>query len=295
MLEMKTEREGEQWQPAIDFAPGKEEIEQLRSDPRADTLARFFEARARWCSGYPLVHDHFVTYGAFTDLIRALDAEQRMALLPAVMELAQSVSDRYFHVALSLLSDLIPNDAIRQRPVGLSDLVLRLRLRAEKLAFLPNLQCTWDGFVLRQRYLKSPDDFLAPYSQRQLGINGNHWDTFFKYPLINYGCRMLDGFPGRFDRLRSRIQALGASPGARRLIYATRIEASRYWVWRIPGKRGTAHLWTIVFVRAAADEPAEMGQWDLFKQSHERDTPEAISKRLLKIEFSVATLEKLGS
>lgn len=95
------------------------------------------------------------------------------------------------------------------------------------------------------------------------------------------------------DVLRSRIQKLGASSGERRLIYATRIDKSNYWVWRIPGTPGTAHLCRIAFVRQTAEGKGELGSWDLYQQFSERATPEAISRRLLKVEFYPTELESL--
>ncbi len=135
--------------------------------------------------------------------------------------MTEAACDRHFHSALFLLSGLIPDDAIRARPEGLSDGLLRLRLRAEKLSFLPNLLCAWESLITKQRYLKSPGDFLAAYSPRQLAIEGGRWQHYFASPLINYAYRLFSEFPLRTDVLRSRIQRLGAKPGERGLIYAT--------------------------------------------------------------------------
>jgi hypothetical protein len=275
----------------IDSASGKEYIEVIREgcDPLA--LGRFFEARVNWCGGYPLVHDRFVTYGAFDDLLDVLNADRRMELVPPLLLLAESVPDQQFHAALFLLGDMIPEDAIRQRPDGLSDSLLRLRLRAEKLAFLPNLPWAWKSLASKQRYLKAKGDFLAPYTPDQLRINESGWHRYFDFPLINLSSQIFAGHSLPWGEIRSRIQKLGALPGERKLIYATKIEGSRYWVWRIPGKRGTAHLFKIIFVRLSYDGEIGMGAWDLYQQFSERDTPEAISRRLMEIEFYPRALE----
>lgn len=274
----------------IDSAPGKELIESLRDGDGQSRLAEFFNVRVAWSGGYPLIHDHLVTYGAFDDLVQVLDPDCKLTLLPTALAITEAACDRHFRSALFLLSGLIPDDAIRARPEGLSDGLLRLRLRAEKLSFLPNLLCAWESLVTKQRYLKSPGDFLAAYSPRQLAIDGG-WQHYFASPLINYAYRLFSEFPLRMDVLRSRIQRLGAKPGERRLIYATRIESSKYWVWRIPGASGSAHLYKIVFVRIAGHGRAEMGAWDLYRQFSERDTPADISRRLMEIEFYPSKLE----
>ena len=270
---------------AIDNAPGKDLFDELRHNASFAVLERFFLVRIAWCGGYPLVHDRFVTYGAFDDLREALNQEQRFRLIPAMARLAETLPDRYFHGTLFLLGTLIPDDSIGIRPEGFSDILLRLRLRAEKLAFLPNLECAWDNVASKQRYLKAEGDPLAHYSPHQLGISTTRWREFFPYPLLNFTREPLLGCRADPSHLRQQIQELGCLPGARRLIYSTRIEESRYWVWRLPGQEGTAHLWKIVFLRQPAKGPLGLGKWDLYRQFNERDTPEAISTHLLNIEF----------
>jgi hypothetical protein len=277
----------------IDAAPGKELIEPLCGDGDPSTLVRFFDVRVDWSGGYPLVHDRFVTYGAYDDLLRILSQDRRMVLLPTALQIAETVPDRHFHAAISLLASMIPDDAIRQRPEGFSDALLRLRLRVEKLSFLSNLVCAWESLATRQRLLKSQGDYLAMYSPTQLAIDNDCWRRYFSFPLINHVHRLFGELSLRMDLFRGRVQRLGAKPGERRLIYATRIETSKYWVWRIPGASGTAQLCKIVFVRLSGDGSAEIGTWDLYQQFSERDTPDAISRRLLEIEFYPQNLEKV--
>ncbi len=127
---------------AIDSAPGKQLIEQLAGGGATQILVDFFQDRMAWCGGYPLVHDRFVTYGAFDDLLGALTTERQLALLPAALHLVNTASDQTFHAALALLADLIPSDCRSPRPEGFSTALLWLKLRAERLSFLPNLSCT---------------------------------------------------------------------------------------------------------------------------------------------------------
>ena len=278
---------------AIDSADGKEWIPEICESADPSALQKFFDARVNWCGGYPLVHDRFVTYGAFDDLLTLLNTDSRISLLPIVLELAQAVTDQQFHAALFLLGDMIPDDAIRPRPAELSSAFLHLRLRSEKLSFLPNLTCAWNKLAIKQRYLKSASDFLAPYSPAQLAIDESSWGRFFPFPLINQSRHPFANCPLPMDRIRQRIQDLGAKPGARELVYITNIETSRYWVWRIPGKPDTALLYKIVFVRLSSSGKAGLGHWDIYQQFHERDTSEQISKRLLEIEFSPQSLDSL--
>ena len=269
---------------AIDSAPGKQLIEQLAGGGATQILADFFQDRMAWCGGYPLVHDRLVTYGAFDDLLSALTTEQQLALLPSALHLANTASDQTFHAALALLAKLIPDDCRSPRPEGFSTALLWLKLRAERLSFLPNLSCTWDGLAQKQRYLYDPNDPLRRYTPHQLALDCR-WKAFFPFPLLNNNRSRMKDCLASLPELRSTIQTLGCLPGERRLIYVTRIDDVGYWVWQCPGRPGTAHLARLVFLRQPPSGDLGLGYWDLYQQFHECVTPEAISHRLLKIEF----------
>lgn len=269
----------------IDAAPGKRLIQQLVREWSPEILERFFEERLAWCGGYPLIHDFLVTYGAFDDLLAVLTPELCLELLPAALRLANDASDQAFHAALALLADLIPNDRISPRPEGFSQALLVLKLRAERLSFLPNLSCAWDTLALKQRYLVAPGDPLRRYAPQQLALAEDRWQAFFPFPLLNVDRSPMAACQAPLAELRGAIQRLGGQPGERRLIYATRIEDVRYWVWRLPGQSGTAHLARLVFLRQPPVGDLGLGYWDLYRQFSERDSPREISRRLLNIEF----------
>lgn len=280
----------EEFGHAIDRAPGKELIAEYLETGKPEVFERFFAIRLEWCGAYPLVHDKFLTYGAFDDFVSALDHDHRYGLLPLMISLAETVPDMHFHSTLFLLSDLIPDDRVSQRPQGFSDAFLRLRIRAERLSFLPNLESAWDTLALKQRYLVSDQDPLRKYSARQLGLTCR-WTEFFPFPLLNFKRFGMKECRASMSALREQIQKLGCLPGQRDLIYVTRIEEVRYWVWRLPGRPGTAHLSRLVFLRQSVDDQLGLGHWDIYKQFRERNTPEEISHRLMKIEFSPQKLD----
>lgn len=206
-------------------------------------------------------------------------------LLPVALKLAESVPDQSFHAALSLLASMVPDDAIRSRPAGFSDALLRLRLRVEKLSFLPNLTCAWNNLARKQRCLKGEHDFLRDYSPASLEV-AEVWRKFFAFPLQNLAPRnAFANNPLPMHRVREYFNLMGVAPGKRVLIMATQIKQSRYWVWRTPGKPGTAELSKIVFIRYGDDHQPRLGNWSIYRQFSERDTPRDISRRLMKIEF----------
>ncbi|MBP9060270.1 MAG: hypothetical protein KBF98_08135 [Rhodoferax sp.] len=280
----------DKFQYAIDDAPGKELIAEYLKTGDLMVLDRFFQVRFEWCGGYPLVHDRFVTYGAFDDFLSSVEPENRYPLIPMMVRMAETVPDSHFHCALFLLVQMIPDSKTGERPDGFSDAFLRLRIRAEKLSFLPNLECAWDSLALKQRYLISDNDPLRKYTARQLGLT-RRWTEFFPSPLLNFKKLGMTECQADMPRLRKKIQNLGCLPGQRKLIYITKIEEASYWVWRLPGRTGTAHLYRIVFLRQPPQGNLGLGHWDIYKQFTERDTPTQISDRLMKIEFSQLNLE----
>ena len=191
---------------------------------------------------------------------------------------------------MSLLAQVIPDDKATPRPVGFSDAFLRLRIRAEKLSFLPNLESAWNGLALQQRFLVSADDPLRKYTARQLGLTCR-WKEYFPSPLLNYTKLGMTECEANMGMLRKEIQDQGCLPGQRQLIYTTKIEETRYWVWKLPGQPGTAHLYRLTFLRQPPEGTLGLGHWDIYKQFHERDTPEQISGRLMRSEFSQQQLE----
>ena len=282
--------QSDDYQFAIDQAPGKDLIAAYLATGEWSVLNRFVQVRIEWCGGYPLVHDRFVTYGAFDDLFSAIEKEDRYPLLQPLLQMAEAVHDSHFHGALALLSQMIPDHRTGPRPVGFSDAFLRLRIRAEKLSFLPNMESAWNGLALQQRYLFSVDDPLRKYTARQLGLT-RRWTEFFPSPLLNYKKLGMTECEAHMGMLRKSIQDQGCLPGQRRLIYTTKIEQIRYWVWKIPGQTGTAHLYRLVFLRQPLEGALGVGHWDIYRQFHERDTPEQISGRLMRSEFSQQQLE----
>lgn len=274
----------------IDSAPGKELIKELYDVPSFETLEKFFWIRMDWCGGYPIAHDRLVSYSVFNDLIDKLPSKNRLNLVVDMARLVDKIPDQYFHLALALLAKLIPDDGIYLRPTDFSDIFIRLRLRTEKLSFLPNLTCTWDMLALKQRHLKCENDPLAKYSSKKLEIDSFSWKSYFSYPLplIELQAAM-ENCAADIENLNQIILELSDDVCESNLIYYTRIESSYYWVWRLPGKSGTAHMYKLVYLRQPLEGELSLGYWDIYKQFHERDSPEQISTRLLRIEFCLIT------
>lgn len=270
----------------IDSAPGKDLFARISANADADALYELFNLRAIWCGGYPLIHDRFVTYGAFSDLTRTIDPEALNRLVPAGASLAESCPDQLFHLALFLLGDLIPDDRIGERPQGFSDSLLRIRMRAEKLSFLPNLVCAWNSLAGRSRYLKTKvGDPLHGLSPRNLGIDEQSWKRFVRLPLQAIKDSIFDTCEVSFADLRDCFKKWTSTQGNRELIFSTKIEETRYWVWKVNHDNGTAHIATIVFLRQPSNGALGLGSWEIYEQFSERWSVDNISRRLLEIEF----------
>lgn len=154
----------------IETAPGRELISAIVQHGSPDELIQFFAIRANWCGGSPLIHDHFWTYSVFDDLLCELNSDQRLALVQTAITNAETSSDEHFHPALLLLVELLPDDAIRPRPEGFSDSLIRFRDRAIALRDVPNLSSAWNTLATKQRCYQSKDDPLASHTAAELYI-----------------------------------------------------------------------------------------------------------------------------
>ena len=269
----------------IDKAPGKELILKLKETGEFAYLVELFWLRADWCGGYPLIHDRLITYGVFDDVLNEMTNVQRFKLIPLMAEFTKNIPDKYFHVALFMLKNLIPGDEIGERPDGFSDQLLAIRFRVEKLSFLPNLTCAWDTLALNQRTLKSDNDFLRQYSPSKLGLFPTGWHRFFQSPLLNYQSHLYKDCSADMKWVKKQLRELYQPPGLVKLVYVARIETTKYWVWCLPGRIDTAHIHRIAYLKQAVDSEIEIDYWDLYEQFHVRYSAEEISTKLLEIEF----------
>lgn len=135
----------------IDSAPGKEFLDGI-ANGSIDALKRFYEVRKAWSRGSPLIHDHFVTYDFVDDL--CFDPRQTGSFVPTMAEIALQETPAFFHCALTLLSNLIPDDRILPRPEGFGQQLLSLKKRVEQFSFIPNMTTTWETLMTRARCLK---------------------------------------------------------------------------------------------------------------------------------------------
>ena len=172
-----------------------------------------------------------VTYGVFDDVFDEITNVKHFNLIPLMAKFTKNIPDKYFHVALFLLKKLIPSDEIGERPEGFSDQLLAIRLRVEKLSFLPNLICAWDAIALNQRTLKSDNDFLRQYSPSKLAIFPSGWHRFFQYPLLSYQSHLYKDCSADMKWVKKQLRELYQPPGLVKLVYVARIEATKYWVW----------------------------------------------------------------
>lgn len=268
---------------------GEELIAEVVKSPSLETLQKFLDVRMPWCGGYPIIHGGLGSYGAFDDLLGALSSEKKLMLVGPVAFCTASAPDRFFHCMLFLLSGLFRVDKISPRPPELSDLLLRIRLRVERLSVLPNLTATWSGLINRHRMLTREGDFLNSFTPAQLEISDCSWKGFFPFPLINYtndpyrNCK-IDW--EQFEQRLKRYPFRGLNPAERELIYHTQIEKNFYWVWQFRDRSDLALEMTIVWIRQTSNGDHEIGHFEFYRQFSHKPTPEWISEELLRFEFS---------
>lgn len=270
----------------IDDAPGKDLLQLLDEGAGEEALSRLLHLRAEWNNGNHLIHDRIVTYGLFDDLCGFIRDESRFQLTPAAAKLACTVADPYFRAALFLLVTLLPDDRDIPRPPRFTDDLLFMRLRCERLGFLPNLESTWMGVATLQRNLIDETDRLRSFTPEQLRPATALCSRHFARPLVNYTRNRFFNIKLDWSAWRFILRCAGSPPGMQQLVYSTRIDGVRYLVWRLPGTPGTAHIMRMVYLRQSADGDTKVGYWDLYRQFKERDSSDDISRRLMDIEFA---------
>lgn len=273
----------------IDDAPGKELLEKIAINLDYEALNDFFHKRLKWASGNPVIIDKG-DYNAFTDLHHKITSyTKRRKLLQKATDIALKCKDQEFHMALGLMCAMIPfykfsaNKIIRER--GFSDQLLRLRLRVEKLSFLPYLDSTWREVVQRQKNLYAEDDYLQEFSVAQLEVPKKSWTLYFSSPLINYGEKLINELkisPKELCNIAFQDEGL---VGLMELVFCTKLGESIYWVWRIPNHDGTALIADMIYLRQSDTGALNWGVWYLYLQFQERDDPKSISERLMNIEY----------
>jgi hypothetical protein len=273
----------------IDDAPGKELLEKIAINLDYEALNDFFHKRLKWASGNPVIIDKG-NYNAFTDLHHKITSyTKRRKLLQKATHIALKCKDQEFHMALGLMCVMIPfykfsaNKMIRER--SFSDQLLRLRLRVEKLSFLPYLDSTWRELVQRQKNLYTEDDYLQEFSVEQLEVAKKSWTLYFPSPLVNYGLKLISELkisPKELCNIAFQDEGLA---GRMELVFSTKLGESIYWVWRIPNHDGTALIADMIYLRQSDTEALNWGVWSLYLQFQERDDPISISARLMNIEY----------
>lgn len=271
-----------------DLRPDKELITQLLQDESPETFTKFFVNRTTWCGGYPYGQQDCSTYCVFDDLFESLrlKTELRQKLIPIVLKNALDLPDQYFHCALFVLAQMIPDDRRSPRPLNFSDVFLVLQKRAEKLSFLPNLSGAWDRLALNQRYLIGSNDPLRKFYANDLRLKED-WRGYFNSPLPNTLQDGIRNCQADTDDLQKRIQEMGCDPKSRELFYVTEIEQTRYWVWDMPAKHGESHLSTMVALRQPANGDLGLLSWVRYEGSAYLRLPVAISNALMQTEYRI--------
>ena len=293
----------------MDFAPGKVLIKKLADKPAPKILEKLFNIRCKWCYGDPFVPDFIGTFGVFDDL--RLDADASLVHLPHAIHLAKTVPDYQFHLALFLLTHLIPDDRDRVNLPSLAEAVPELQRRYRKLHFVENLEDCWEMFLDKQAALLSRTRVAA--TARKLDAAAPVLDETNEYETQNFpdltaagmaGCGVEEGLLTRRiqlllpywenvypdvgsdelmpewvgfyvaeKRLQRAARKLARFSNSLSLTYATRIKEARYWVWAVPDWVGATTRRHVVFLRTMASESPGLGYWSDYEYGDEATKP----------------------
>lgn len=265
----------------IDSAPGKDLLKDI-SGGSLSAFEKFYELRKRWSDGYSYIHVEFTTYGIFDDL--NIDWNTKVRFLPVMMKIAQEEAPAYFSIALSLLSDLIPDDRILSRPDGFGENLLDLKKRAERYSFLPAVVDTWETLVTKARCLRPSKPDSSWKSPREMLIAEDAYLAFYPVPLCNLGDGAEEQCPVDHERIATKGRKMIDADGCRFECSAI-VESYKLWLFRC--HRTNPELEFVspnyIFVRLAEDGHTTVGHWTHYETPN---SPSELHKGILNLAYS---------
>ncbi len=265
----------------IDSAPGKELLGAIANGSK-DAFKEFYEVRKRWSGGYPFIHDGLVTYGFTDDL--TLASEAKIELLSTVVEIALEEEPMYFHSALSLLANFIPDDRILARPEGFGGQLLLLKRKAEQYGFVANMTCTWETLVTKARCLKPTchDPSYVPTSE--LLIEADAFLEYYPMPFPRLGSDEENACPiDQKSRLEEGNKTCHAGVDCKFECSAI-IDGSKWWIFRCYPNAPNFIRIGYVYVRLSKDQRVTLGHWTAHRDPI---SEEGMHRKLLKLEYSL--------
>lgn len=234
----------------IDNAPAKEIIPRIIEKGLFEDLQQFYQIRVDW-HRYPLIHDRFVTYGLFHDLLEALPQDSGLVkrLLDFAIDIAEQEMDARFINSLFLVESfchLACEDKIIDRHQ--ISRIIALEDRVRKLSFIPNLSGFWEN-MLRSLSKISVIDFMG------LLVRDNDYLKYLHMLFRNLDAREMQSCPVEFAQLEQVVAPIQGEYAPLRMVSGIAIGDTKYWVWEY--KNITGNIWSF-YISVRVDEKGQV-------------------------------------
>jgi hypothetical protein len=253
----------------IDQAPGKELIPGIIERASLEDVETFYKIRSNW-NGGPLIHDRFVTYSIFSDLMDELpdDKPLILTLLEVSIQIAEKEGNRRFCNALLLVKLFCyrasENDWIEESH---REAILCLYPRVLLLSFRANLATFWEG-ILKHLSDEGAIDLSAYYVKE---------DAYKIYTpqLITYlDQQPIPNCPVEKEKLEKDLAFFEGEYEPLRLVTVAQLENIRYWVWVYRNISGNVFSF---YVTVSQDEQGKI----TFRKHHQHEGIHTTPERLL--------------
>ena len=234
----------------IDQAPGKELIPIIRESGSFEDLETFYRLRTDW-NGGPLIHDRFVTYSIFTDLMDELPEDKPLflRLLEASIQIANKEGNRRFCNALFLVKQF----CYRASEKGWIEEchredILCLYPRVLLLSFRANLTTFWEG-ILKHLSDEGAIDLSAYY------VKVDDYKPYIPRLITYLDHQPIPECPVDKEKLEKDLSSIQGEFEPLRLVTVAQLENIRYWVWVYRNISG--NIWSF-YIIVSQDEQGKI-------------------------------------
>lgn len=257
----------------IDHAPGKELIPIITESGSLEALETFYRLRTDW-NGGPLIHDRFVTYSIFTDLMDGLpdDKQLILRLLEASIQIANKEGNRRFCNALFLVK-LFCYRASEKGWIEEShrEDILCLYPRVLLLSFRANLTTFWEG-ILKHLSDEGVIDLSAYY------VKEDAYKIYIPQLITYLDHQPIPECPVQKEKLEKDLAFFEGEYEPLRLVTVAQLENIRYWVWVYRNISGNVFSF---YITISQDEQGKI----TFRKHHQHGGIYTTPERLLLEEY----------
>jgi hypothetical protein len=224
----------------IDTAPGKELIPLIFEHKTFQYFNEFYTERVKW-SGYPLIHDRFITYGIFHDFVfqNTFDAPTVAIFLDYAIQIAQNETDSLFINALFLVKDIssISKNLYIPTAQQVND-ILDLKSRVEKRSFYSNIITFWESLLENiEPYLHLP--------MRAYEVNKNDFSKHIDINFPSIDNNTPASCPVSIAELNNYISEIRGEYDPLKFVRSAQIENKKFWMWLYTSNKPVIYHWYI--------------------------------------------------